>query len=152
MSPSTKRIVLIAAGFLLISAVTIGAMGAYIFDRGMLVVQVREEGGDDVCIRIPAILVQSMIAVIPDQVFDEARSEAGEEFHKICPAVRAMWRELDDLPDFVLVEVSSRDEQVSVRKQGGRLVVHVDSPREHVHVVVPLGMVDSILGKLDRAA
>ncbi|MBD3162527.1 MAG: hypothetical protein GF346_09205 [Candidatus Eisenbacteria bacterium] len=152
MSPDTKRIVLIAGGFLLISAVTIGAIGATVFDAGMLVVQVREEGGSDVSIKVPAVLVHAAVRLVPNRCFEEARAEMGAEYDRVRPAVRALWRELEDVPDFVLVEVAGRDEQVLVRKQSGRLVIDVDSDRERVHLVIPLRTVDSILGRLERAA
>ena len=152
MTPETRRIVLIAVGFLLISGATIGAIGTCIGNAGMLVVDVREQGGDDIRIKIPAALVHAAIGVLPDRLVRTARAEMGETFDRVGPAVRAVCRKMEGLPDFVLVEVVNREEQVSIRKEGGRIVVDVDSDGERVHVVVPLETVRSILGKLGRAA
>jgi hypothetical protein len=61
-------------------------------------------------------------------------------------------QQLAKVPDTVLVEVRDRDEHVRIEKRGGRILVDVDSPREEVHVGVPIQTVVSAIKELETAS
>lgn len=60
-------------------------------------------------------------------------------------------QELAKCPDTVLVEVKDGREHVRVEKRGGRLLVDVDSPREEVHISLPLRTVVSVIREIESA-
>ncbi len=147
----TTRIFLIAmvTVFVLVVA-TVGATAATVYRAGTIAVRVDDRNGDRIAVTVPAGLARIAIAAVPVSVLGEALNEL-DELEPWMPAAQAGWRELAAAPDFVLVEVHGRDESVVVKKQGHRLVVHVDSPDARVDVAVPLGTVGALLAKLDRA-
>lgn len=112
--------------------------GAVLFHEGAITVNVKEKkpDGDRVFVIAPAAVVPWAIALAPekhvrfDQVPEEARA--------VLPALADAADKLQDMPDFVFVEVHSPREHVKVEKKGGSIVVNVDSDRETVYVSVPL--------------
>jgi hypothetical protein len=70
------------------------------------------------------------------------------EARESLPAILAGARELERLPDFVLVEVESPRERVKVQKRGDYLVIDVDSDDETVHLSVPIRTVHDTLAGL----
>ena len=110
--------------------------GAVLFHEGAIKVDVQEkrEGGDHVFVVAPATIMTWGVNLIPQDKLPRLPREAREAL----PAIEAAAAELERLPDFILVEVQERDEHVKIQKIGGNLVVDVDSPRETVHVSVPL--------------
>ncbi len=152
MSPDTKRLLLIAGGFLAIFTGALGVTGAYVYRTGMIDVHVQElqENGDDIHIMIPGALVLGALACVPDQAF--ADLECPEEAEVVFPMLRTMLKGLADSPDFVMVEVEDGDETVLVRKKGNHLVVDVESSSERVHATVPLRMVQSVMNRIEKVA
>ena len=69
----------------------------------------------------------------------------------LLPALRAGWRELVRAPDCVLVEIRDHDDRVRVAKQGGEILIQVESNGSTVRVSVPLATVGPLLAKLERA-
>lgn len=112
--------------------------GAVLFHEGTITVRVEEKrpNGDHVFVFAPAAVVPWAIALAPEKHvrFDHLPPEA----RQVLPALVEAADKLSDMPDFVLVEVTSPREQVKVEKRGGSLVVNVDSDRETVYVSVPL--------------
>ncbi len=110
--------------------------GAVLFHDGAITVNVQEkrEGGDHVFVVAPATLMTWGVNLVPQDKLPRLPHQA----RQALPAIQAAAAELERLPDFVLVEVQERDQHVKVQKIGGNLVVDVDSPRENVHVSVPL--------------
>jgi hypothetical protein len=147
MDRTTRQALLVAGAFVLLVVMIAGAMGAYVYRAGMVVVQVTEAGpnGSDINIRVPGALICGALQVIPDEAF----ADAGEEIQQFGPLARACVEKLADLPDFVLVEVCDRHEHVKVAKQGNKLIVDVDSPGERVHVIVPLSIVRTAVKKIE---
>ena len=110
--------------------------GAVLFSDGTVVVNVKEKKpqGHHVFFIAPAALASWGIRFIPEDRLHEMPLEAKQAL----PAVIAGMRELDKIPDAVLVEVENNREHVKIEKRGDSLVVDVDSDKENVHVSVPI--------------
>ena len=143
MTPGTRLLLAVVAGAALLMLATVGVGAAAVYHAGTIAVEV-EEDGNSFQFSLPAGLVRAAIAIAPAS----ALSKATRELEPWLPAVEAGWRELCDAPDFVLVEVDSRDERVRVEKSGSELLVVVDADDAHVRVAVPLGTVSALLAKL----
>ncbi len=150
MSKTTRIFLIAMVAVTVLVVATVGATAATVYRAGSIAVRVDDRNGDRIAVTVPAGLARIAIAAVPASVLGDALDEL-DELGQWMPAARAGWQGLVETPDFVLVEVQGRDETVLVRKQGRRLVVHVDSPDARVDVSVPLGTVDALLSKLDRA-
>ena len=154
MSPTTKKVLLVGCAFLLVFAIAFAVTGAYVYRAGMIVVDVSEGGpdGNDIHIRIPAALVQAGLGVVPDEVLAEMAADMGEDFEVVGPLVRAVHDELSNSPDFVIIDVRDHDEHVRIAKRGEKIVVDVSDGCDRVRVVLPLRMVDMVLGRIEKGA
>ena len=85
-----------------------------------------------------------VLTCIPTRVFAEAEDEVAQW----VPLIREACDQLDDCPDFTLVEVTSYDEHVRIRKEGRELVIDVVDDCERVHVQVPFGIARAVARKL----
>jgi hypothetical protein len=127
-----------------------GAAAAWsVHSAGMLELDVRSDDVDISGIRIPAVLGHLALAFVPTSVFDFCDDE---DFVRQGPLLREALRQLEDAPDFILVEVISDDEHVLIRKKGNALVVDVESEDEDVHMAVPLGIARAFARKIERAS
>ncbi len=122
----------IALGFL----VTAGMGTAYLLQDGLVSVTVEEhrKDGTNLHLYIPAELVPLAAHFVPRKEFHGDMNKLRE----VMPMLRMMSTELVKLPDTLLVEVRDGDQHVRVAKSGNGLEVEEESPREHVHVYVPL--------------
>ncbi len=122
----------IAMGFLVVTA-----MGtAYICQDGFVNIRVEEyrKGGENHHLILPAQLAPLAAHFVPLRHLRNA--ERG--LRDFLPALRAASTELAKIPDTLLVEARDHDEHVRISKSGDGLDIEVESPREHVHVWVPL--------------
>lgn len=122
-----------------------------IHSAGMVEIDIREggPGGTEITgLRIPAALGHLALSFVPMHAFDFCEDE---EFQQWGPLMVEACRQLDQCPDFVLVEVISRDEHVCVRKQGKAFVVDVESYDERVHISIPIGIARAFAKKVERA-
>ena len=128
---------------------TVTLAGALLFHQGVVDVNVHEKhaGGDHVRVFVPAALLPLAAMAVPDEVI---RRHA-EHARQVLPAALIAAQELEKCPDTVLVEVQDRDEHVRVEKSGSNLIVDVNSPRETVHVSIPLRTIRSILQEVQAA-
>lgn len=126
----------VIAGLALLGTVFVTAAASYVYDNGLIVVSVREKGPDGVSftIPVPVAVARAGLAFAPD----DAMPGNCPDIAMWEPVVTAALEGLAESPDAVLVEVQDDDENVLIRKEGGRLVVDVDTPDEEVHVSVPL--------------
>ena len=148
MPPDVKKFFIVLGSFLLVAAIAFTAIGAYVYQCGVLVVEVDEgENGSNISIRIPAALVHGALKVLPDEAFEKAAVEIKE----YGPLVHAVCEELADAPDFVLLEVREGDEAVRIRKHDGKLEINIRDDDERVHVIVPLRMVRSVVHRIEAA-
>ena len=150
MNESTKQPLLVAGAFIVLGLMFLGVTGAYVYNAGMVVIEVAEAGpnGSDISLKIPGALINGAIQVVPSDVFKEAE----EEIRYAGPIIRAVCDQLSDLPDFVMVEVQDRHEHVEIAKRGNKLIVDVESDDEKVHIVVPFSVVKTAAKKIERAA
>jgi hypothetical protein len=116
--------------------VTVAACTAYLLQDGFVHVTVEEfqKDGTHLHLLVPAALAPLGAHLIPQRELARSR----ERLSPWLPALRLTASELEKLPDSVLVEVRDDDEHVRVAKVGDGLEVEEESPREHVHVWVPL--------------
>jgi hypothetical protein len=126
---------IIGVGAALSLVVTVAAAAA-VARAGWIVVQVEErgEGGGGVNLVLPAALVAVAQPLVPHMELPAIPSEAA----RCLDAVSEVLSALASVPDAILVEVESDGERVTIRKQDGAIVIDVTSPRERVHVSVPL--------------
>ncbi len=124
---------------------TVVAAGAVAFSEGAVSVRVLEKKRDGHHIRLPAMVVPLGMRLVPNEKLEQASAE----MRPWLPAIKLATQELAKYPDGPFVEVRSPREQVTITKQGGALVIDVDSNEETVHVSVPLRMVNHIARQLE---
>jgi len=148
MNPSARPFLIL---FCAILALLVGAgvaLAITVHNGGMLRVDVHAKGpgGCDVTgLRIPGAFVSTAMHFIPE----DALAEMADELAFAGPLAGRAIEELEQTPDFVLVEVVSDDEQVLIRKLGRELRIDVDSYDEEVHITVPLGTLKSLMRRLE---
>ncbi len=117
-----------------------------IHSAGMLEVDIHATGpgGVDVTgLRVPAALAHIALAFAPDDIF----AAAEDELRTWGPLIGEACDQLTNAPDFTLVEVITRDEEVQIRKQGRSLVIDVEADDQRVHVTVPLRTAEAFISR-----
>lgn len=129
---------------------TVALAGAYTFHDGVMRVDEDHGDGRHVHVWVPAAIVPMAMHVIPRQHL----GRAAEQARPWLPTLRALTKELEKYPnsEFVDVREGSENNQVRIRTQGGRLIIDVDQPGEHVHVACPLAMVRDLANELEANA
>lgn len=145
MTRTTRLFLVIVIGGTVLVLAALGAMAAAVYRAGTVAVEI-EENGHHIRLGLPAGLLHAAVVLLPDSALDEAASELAPW----VPAIEAGWRELEDAPDFVLLEARSADENVLVVKSGSHLEISVDAPDARIRLAIPLGAVGSLLHKLER--
>jgi hypothetical protein len=144
----------ILAAMLPAAAVAALVAGAVVYDMGAIRVSVdcKKKDGQSIHLVVPAALVSAGIHLVPQRELRQAAPEMRDQMRQWTPVLRAAARELRNCPDGPLVQVQGPGEQVDIQLRHGTLVIHVDSDDETVRVAVPLGLVESVAGWLERAA
>lgn len=126
-----------------------GTAGVLTYNAGAVRVSVVEKrpNGDHVHVFVPAIVIPVALGFVPARHFHVMDRDT----HKWLPLLKAVSQELDRCPDATLVEVTSPDEHVKITKQGHSLYIDVDDPGETVHVSFPVGVVQTVVNKLEAA-
>ncbi len=143
----THKILLsILAGILLLVGGTAYATYQAVAGYGFITVDVTEKSaaGGRVRVMVPGFLVRAGVSAlhfIPDHELDEIRHELGE----VGPMFEIFAEELEAAPDMTLVRVEDEDEFVLIRKEGGLLVIDVETEDEDVHVSIPISAVSEVL-------
>jgi hypothetical protein len=117
---------------------------------GIIEVKVQEKkpDGSHVHLYIPATVATWGVHLAPkERVAGHLRGNAED-----LAIARLALRQLEILPDAVLVQVDSPKEHVRVALQGGSVVVDADDPGENVHVHVPVRAVRKVLEDLQADA
>jgi hypothetical protein len=117
---------------------------AAVYSSGTIAVDVRPEDDSHISVALPAVIANLAIALVPSEVV----SDMTEDLEPVWPTIQAAARELDEAPDFTLLEVDSRETHVQIRKEGGRLLVTVDDRGDRVSVALPLSTIRRIVEKL----
>ncbi len=121
--------------------------GAYVVHEGAVRVAVDEQvaDGKHIHLLVPAVLVPVGMKFVPEQKLREAIVQA----RPWLPLIEAASQELARLPDSNLIEVRDPQDHVSIAKRGALLVIDVQSPRETVHVSVPLKTLNRVARHLE---
>ena len=134
---------------LAVVASMMGTAAIVSYDAGAVRVSVVEKGpkGDHVNVFVPAILVPVALGFVPAKSFNVHDAET----RRWLPMLKVASQELERCPDATLVEVKSPKEHVTIVKRGNALVIDVDDPGETVHVSFPVGVVRTVVNKLEAA-
>lgn len=100
-----------------------------------------------VAVNLPLSVVEAALALAPEKIVSHGRIHLHDADHHLKIAdMRKLWTELRAAGDAEIVSVQSKDESVSVRRQGDRVLVDVSKPsgKETVKVEVPVAMVDAL--------
>ncbi|HLY62336.1 MAG TPA: hypothetical protein VKV95_16460 [Terriglobia bacterium] len=126
-----------------------GTAGVITYNAGAVRVSVVEkrQNGEHVHVFVPAIVIPMAMGFIPAKHFHVHDKDT----HQWLPILKAVSQELERCPDATLVEVTSPDEHVKISKQGNSLYIDVDDPGETVHVSFPVGVVQTVVNKLEAA-
>lgn len=132
---------------LVMTLATAGSAGALVYSAGAIRVQVLEkhEGGKNINLIIPAIIIPIGMSLAPEDTL----LEISEEMREVLPIIKAASAELARIPDGVLVEVRDRNDHVLIQKRGNSLVIDVESRDEEVHVSFPISMVVAMVSRLE---
>ncbi len=129
---------------------TLGMATVTAFRHGSIRVQVSSDhpGGDNINLVVPAVLAEAVIAMAPVGLLRDQIPTG--EIAPFLPAIRALARELEDLPDAVYVEINSPHETVRIEKRDGRFIVDVQDRRQTVHISIPATTVNRVIRKARR--
>jgi hypothetical protein len=124
--------------------------GAYTFHEGVIRVDVDEHcaGGSHIHMWVPAAVVPMTMHFVPRHHLRDAAEQAREAL----PAMHAFVKELKKYPDVDLIEIMDGDEHAQIRTRAGKLLVDVDSPKENVHIRIPLSTIDDVTSQLESSA
>ncbi len=154
--PSGVRWVLcIALASVLLASLALGATVRTVYQAEKVSVSVQPRDGGAINVAVPAALATVALAAIefvPLEALplDDVPVEALDALEHYLPAAQEALDRLAEQPDFVLVEVSSRDETVLVRKEGRKLRIVVESNDGRVDVSIPLSTVKEFTKRLHR--
>lgn len=114
-----------------------------VMSQGMIWVEVQEHGGDGthIVLPVPVSLVRVAVAAVPNGEIAEATRGAAQWL----PVVEAACREIERMPDTVLVQIHDKSEDVRIEKRGDYFYVDVVSGKEEVHVSFPARAVTAIV-------
>ncbi len=140
---------MVVAVLILSWVVFLGAVYAW---AGVATVRVTDvDEGIDLYLPVPMLVVEAVVTSATRGHSDHVRMELDAHFDQLGeyePLVMALLSELEDCPDFTLVEVEEQGNFVKVRKRAGKLFVEVDDGGSQVRVSVPLRSVRRTVGKL----
>ena len=136
-------------GIALLSLLVVGFSWSVI-RAGVFEVSVQEGGpeGHDLRLIVPAAFVHAALKIVPDRIFEELRCELDQEIGDHWSMILAAARELDGVPDGLLVEVTDGSERVRVSKEGGHYHVEVTDGDDEVGVVLPAGFLYKVLREI----
>jgi hypothetical protein len=109
------------------------------------------EEGINLYLPLPMLMVEAAVSSAKWGHADHMSMEIDAHFEQLgeyAPLIKALLSELENCPDFNLVEVEDHGSFVKVRKQGGKLLVEVDDDGSQVRVSFPLRSVVRTVDKL----
>ena len=129
---------------------TLGMATATTFRHGSIRVQISSDhpGGDNINLVVPATLAEAAIALAPIGLLRDEIPIG--EIAPFLPAIPALARELEDLPDAIYVEVNGPHETVRIEKKDGRFIIDVNDRYQTVHVSIPVTTVNRAIRKAQR--
>lgn len=144
-----RFLIVVSAIFGVVVLSWVALIGAVYAWGGVATVRVQDQGeGVNLYVPVPMALVDAAVTtsawVIPEEEWLDMHVELGSW----GPMVQEMLAELDDLPDFTLVEVEDDSTHVRVYKENGALKVSVDDDEVHVKVSLPMRSARRTLSKV----
>jgi hypothetical protein len=148
MSKGAKILLAIAATFAVLIIGSGALLAASVVRAGVLTVKVHEPGaeGTHVNIHVPAALITIGMDLMPLVLDDDVTAEIRADLGDIRPAVVTALRELEDVPDALLVDVRDGSERVRISKEGSKLEIHVVNPEGTFEISLPA----HLLGRIAR--
>lgn len=147
----TRRVVTVTGVMGAVGVLLFATGAAWFWQGGLVSVRVKEHGphGSDISLTLPGAPLQAFISFVPDECFDR-----GTEMRRVAPILKELSGQLRRLPDCVLIDVEDRgaDENVRIAKRGGNLVIDVQSPKETVHISMPIRLLGTILNQVGSSA
>ena len=151
MAGARKVLTYIAAFFGVVILSWILLVGAVYAWGGVMTVSIEDRDENfSLYLPMPVAVVDAAVATT-DWVLDEEellQIHADLDLGEWGPMVRELLKELDDCPDFTLVEVKDDDVWVRVRKKRGKLVVEVEEPSTSIKVSVPTRSIHRTVSRL----
>jgi hypothetical protein len=128
----------------------LGAVAPLAAQTPWIHVEVDEAGADETRVRLnlPLSLVQVALDAAPDKIVKEGHLHLGDTDHDVdVEDLRRAWRELRDAGDAELLSVEEKDETVSIRRAGDRVLIDVDDRKDgdKVTIQLPVSVVDALL-------
>jgi hypothetical protein len=151
MTAIGRVLMVMVVGAGLLTAATVATAAAAIYSSGTIAVQVEEGRGHQYSVRIPAVIANLALSLIPGRLVDEALYDVSADIQPYVPAVRDAWSELNATGDFVLVEVNNGgggSDHVRIEKRGDNLLISVDSDDADIEVAVPIKTIGKVIHKL----
>jgi len=123
---------------------------AVVMKDGVIEVNVQEKhpDGSHVHLFVPATFATWGVHLAPAERLREHLRDCREHLALAHVALR----EMEKLPDAVLVEVESVAEHVHVATRSGSFVVDVDDPGETVHITLPIRAARKVVEDLEAEA
>jgi len=120
---------------------------AVVMKDGIVEVNVQEKhaGGSHVHLYVPATVATWGVHLAPEERLREHLRHSREHLALAQVALR----EIEKVPDALLVEVESPTEHVRVQTRRGSFVLDVDDPGETVHVAVPIRAARKVMEELE---
>lgn len=106
-----------------------------------------EADASHVKVNLPLSVVEIALQAAPEKIVNDGRIRMHHIDEDIdVDDLRRMWNELRSAPDSELVTVEKKDETVSIRRQGDRILIDVDdrADRDTAHIQVPVTVVDAL--------
>jgi len=123
---------------------------AVVMKDGIIEVNVQEhrEGGSHVHLFVPATVATWGVHLAPEQKLREhlrGKTEA-------LALAQAVLRDLEKVPDAVLLEVESPKEHVRMEIRGGSFLLDADDKGDTVHIAMPIRAVRKVVEDLQAGA
>ena len=144
------KIFLIVYSLFAVVVGTVITAGAIAYKQGAVRVEFEEKyaGGHHLRFPIPAALIPWGLKMMPEDVLEEATAE----IKPFLPALLAASEELQDLPDFVLVEMQNSREWIRIEKRGESVLFDLESEHETIHLSIPVETIHSVLLTLEAGS
>lgn len=130
---------------LILLVTPIFVFGATLAVTGFVTVEVYEEGGTNLYLPVPALLIDLAIFIAPMVIPEDELADARREIAPYRDALVTLAEGLEDCPSGVLVDYHGKHEQVQVTKTWRSFKVDVDTDDTEVHVKVPARLMSRAL-------
>ena len=131
--------------------VTVAAAGAYLFQEGVIRVDVDEhrDGGSHVHFWVPATVVSTGLHFVPQ----EKLQSTARDVRPYLPVLREISKELEKYPNAELVDVANGGDHLRIAMTHGKVQIDaVSHEGDVVHVSVPTRVLRDVADQLEDHA